>query len=67
MKNPFAAHNTKIYTVFLYAYNEYMWDRCDPASFFCEVYDRMKLAVQAGKEELTRQIERLKKNSPRIK
>lgn len=60
MKNPFAAHNTKIYTVLLYAYNACMWERCNPSSFFCEVYDRMELAVQAGKEELTRQIERLK-------
>lgn len=60
MNNPFAAHNTKIYTVFLWAYNDCMWERCDPSSFFCEVYDRLELAVQAGKEELTRQIERLK-------
>lgn len=60
MKNLFAAHNTKIYTVLLYAYNACMWERCNPSSFFCEVYDRMELAVQAGKEELTRQIERLK-------
>ncbi|MCY1714871.1 hypothetical protein [Caproiciproducens galactitolivorans] len=60
MDNPFAAYSTKIYTVFLWAYNDCMWERCDPSSFFCEVYDRMELAVQAGKEELTRQIERLK-------
>lgn len=60
MNNPFAAQNTKIYTVFLWAYNNCMWERCDPASFFCEVYYWMELAVQAGKEELTRQIERLK-------
>lgn len=60
INNPFASHSTKIYTVFLWAYNDCMWERCDPAAFFCEVYDRMELAVQAGKEELTRQIERLK-------
>lgn len=60
MNNPFAAQNTKIYTVFLWAYNDCMWGQRDPASFFCEVYDRMELAVQAGKEELTRQIDRLK-------
>jgi len=60
MNNPVAANKTKIYTVSLYAYNQHMWERCDPASFFYEVYDRMELAVQAGKEELTRQIERLK-------
>ncbi|WP_444658328.1 hypothetical protein ACRQV7_12080 [Caproiciproducens sp. R2] len=60
MDNPFAAYSTKIFTVFLWAYNDCMCERCDPSSFFCEVYDRMELAVQAGKEELTRQIERLK-------
>ena len=60
MNNPVAANKTKIYTVSLYAYNQHMWERCAPSSFFCEAYDRMELAVQAGKEELTRQIERLK-------
>ena len=60
MNNPFAVHSTKIYTVFLWAYNDCMWERCAPSSFFCEVYDRMELAVQAGKEQLTRQIKRLK-------
>lgn len=60
MDNPFAAYSTKIFTVFLWAYNDCMWERCDPTSFFCEVYDRMEFAVQAGQEELTRQIQRLK-------
>ncbi len=60
MNNPIAADKTKIYTVSLYAYNQHMWERCNPSSFFCIVYNRMELAVQAGKEELTRQIERLK-------
>jgi len=60
MNNPVAANKTKIYTISLYAYNDCMWERCKPTSFFCVVYDQLELAVQAGKEELTRQIERLK-------